>query len=60
MREEHKPKYLPTPAQIRQECRRIQAGWSPQERRKRAPWYYEQRRVRLPGLDMGGVWEVDG
>jgi hypothetical protein len=28
--------YLPTPRDIDRACRRIQAGWSPQERDKRA------------------------
>ena len=27
--------YLPTPEEIRQQCERIQAGWTPKERRRR-------------------------
>ncbi|WP_148073705.1 hypothetical protein [Bythopirellula goksoeyrii] len=38
----------PTPAQIRERCEKIQAGWSPAIRRKRAPWWYERQAVVMP------------
>ncbi len=38
----------PTPVEIRQECLRIQDGWSAKERVRRAPWWAEQQAVEFP------------
>lgn len=49
-----RPAYMPTPAQIREECRKIRANWSDKEYRKRAShpdraprWYVPTRHVRI-------------
>jgi len=33
-----RPHYLPTPAEIAEECRRIRETWSENEHRRRAPY----------------------
>ena len=38
----------PTPEEIREQCLRIQEGWSKRERIKRAPWWAEQQAVEFP------------
>ena len=45
-----KPMFIPTPAAIRRMCRHIQAGWTSQEREKRAPWD-RPRRWDVPRMD---------
>ena len=47
------PDYLPTPKQIREECRRIRAGWSEDEHWRRAGYHFgkpvwEVRRYHTP------------
>ncbi len=37
----------PTPVEIREECLRIQDGWTERERVRRAPWWAEQQAVEL-------------
>jgi hypothetical protein len=44
----HQGSYTPTQAEIRQQCWEIQAGWTPAERRRRAPHYAAAQRVEFP------------
>ena len=38
----------PTPVEIREQCLRIQDGWTERERVRRAPWWAEQQAVEFP------------
>lgn len=52
--DDEKGEYIPTPAEIREACLAIQAGWSTGERTsrywgpKRVPWY-------APSIAAGGI-----
>ena len=38
----------PSPVEIREQCWRIQEGWTEGERLRRAPWWAEQQAVEFP------------
>ncbi len=38
----------PTPVEIREQCLRIQDGWSAKERVRRAPWWAAEQAVEFP------------
>lgn len=44
-----RPRYEPTEAEIREHCRRIQAGWTKRTERQRREWAI--RRARIPVVD---------
>lgn len=48
--------YVPTPAEIRRECLRIQQEWSETERRRRAGWRDNPRARMIHMLRVDTMW----
>ena len=50
----------PTPVEIREQCRRIQAGWSEATERTRGAWAYEWEPVELRQVQAVELLESGG
>lgn len=48
----------PTPVEIRQECLRIQDGWTERERVRRAPWWAAEQAVELRQAKVADVLDA--